>query len=227
MRIIFVYVILKYWSHWRTKKGLVDNLANRHHQQLFSRQPVFNLVVVVWYAGHTYSKGMDQPGKVANPARGQLNRQINISLSAFAPKNLVSRDGFSRPVPRQPAHSPYTSWNWCLLAGFLPISVFDNENNRKSHENTQWLSRLTQQDAHTRTTPTKKNERKIPQQRSCVVVLAAVLTQLQSSSEIWRPGIVWAQLSSSRKAMPQLLMSWSDLLRYHGLLALTYDLLYK
>ena len=24
--------------------------------------------------GHTYSKSMDQPGKVANPARGQLNR---------------------------------------------------------------------------------------------------------------------------------------------------------
>ena len=23
---------------------------------------------------HTYSKSMDQPGKVANPARGQLNR---------------------------------------------------------------------------------------------------------------------------------------------------------
>ena len=25
--------------------------------------------------GHTYSKSMDQPGKVANPARGQLNRE--------------------------------------------------------------------------------------------------------------------------------------------------------
>ena len=25
--------------------------------------------------GHTYSKIMDQPGKVANPARGQLNRK--------------------------------------------------------------------------------------------------------------------------------------------------------
>ena len=37
---------------------------------------------------------MDQPGKVANPARGQL----------YVPENLVSRDGFSRPVPRQPAH---------------------------------------------------------------------------------------------------------------------------
>ena len=32
----------------------------------------------------TYSKSMDQPGKVANPARSQLNR---------APENLVSRDG--------------------------------------------------------------------------------------------------------------------------------------
>ena len=25
--------------------------------------------------GHTYSKSMNQPGKVANPARGQLNRE--------------------------------------------------------------------------------------------------------------------------------------------------------
>ena len=27
-----------------------------------------------------------------------------FSLSAFAPENLVSRDGFGGPVPRQPAH---------------------------------------------------------------------------------------------------------------------------
>ena len=47
---------------------------------------------------------MDQPGKVANPARGQLNRENNIPLSPWVPENLVSRDGFSRPVPRQPAH---------------------------------------------------------------------------------------------------------------------------
>ena len=110
---------------------------------------------------------MDQPGKVANPGRRQLNRKMNIplspqgsservlpwqvtmdrlicaslshphywyevgmlksrvwinrvrlpillvvswtgkmniSLSPFAPENLVSRDGFGRPVPRQPAH---------------------------------------------------------------------------------------------------------------------------
>ena len=47
---------------------------------------------------------MDQPGKVANPARGQLNRKMNISLSAFVPENLISRDGFGSPVTRQPAH---------------------------------------------------------------------------------------------------------------------------
>ena len=47
---------------------------------------------------------MDQPGKVANPARGQLNRKNSIPLSPCVPENLVSRDGFSRPGPRQPAH---------------------------------------------------------------------------------------------------------------------------
>ena len=47
---------------------------------------------------------MDRPGKVANPARGQLNRENNIPLSPCVPENLVSRDGFSRPVPRQSAH---------------------------------------------------------------------------------------------------------------------------
>ena len=53
----------------------------------------------------TYSKGKDQPGKAANPARGQLNREDGFfSLSPFAPENLVSRDGFGSPVPRQPGH---------------------------------------------------------------------------------------------------------------------------
>ena len=47
---------------------------------------------------------MDQPDRVANPARGQLNRENYIPLSPCVPENLISRDGFSRPVPRQPAH---------------------------------------------------------------------------------------------------------------------------
>ena len=47
---------------------------------------------------------MDQPGKIANPARGQQNRENYFSLFAFAPEDLVSRDGFGSPTPRQPAH---------------------------------------------------------------------------------------------------------------------------
>ena len=47
---------------------------------------------------------MDQSSKVANPARGQLNRENNIPLSPHVTENLASRDGFSLPVPRQPAH---------------------------------------------------------------------------------------------------------------------------
>ena len=37
-------------------------------------------------------------------ARGKMN----IPLSPHVPENLVSRDGFSRAFPRQPAHSPYS-----------------------------------------------------------------------------------------------------------------------
>ena len=55
--------------------------------------------------GHHIKQSMDQPGKIANnPAHGQLNRENNIPLSPCVPENLVLRDGFSRPVPRQPAH---------------------------------------------------------------------------------------------------------------------------
>ena len=62
------------------------------------------LYIYVCKYGHTYSKSMDQPGKVDSPARGQLNRKSENSLSAFVPENLVSRDGFGSPVPRQPTH---------------------------------------------------------------------------------------------------------------------------
>ena len=54
--------------------------------------------------GYTYNKSKDQPCKVTNPACGQLDRKNHICLSPLAPENLVSRDGFGSPVPRQPAH---------------------------------------------------------------------------------------------------------------------------
>ena len=44
--------------------------------------------------------------RVRLPALHVVSRtgKINISLSAFVPENLVSRDGLGSPVPRQPAH---------------------------------------------------------------------------------------------------------------------------
>ena len=42
------------------------------------------------------AEGIDQPGKVANDARGQLNREnvCFFPLAHFAPESLNSRDGF-------------------------------------------------------------------------------------------------------------------------------------
>ena len=51
----------------------------------------------------TYSKDKDQPGMIAKPTRGQLNRKMSFPLSRFVSEYLVSRDMLS-PVPRQPAH---------------------------------------------------------------------------------------------------------------------------
>ena len=51
-------------------------------------------------------------------------RKMSASLSPFVPENLVLRDGFSRPVPRQPAHlHTQVESIWCLLTGFLPSSA--------------------------------------------------------------------------------------------------------
>ena len=42
--------------------------------------------------GHTYSKSMDQPGKVANPARGQLNREEKNNHCSRSCLGIWSRD---------------------------------------------------------------------------------------------------------------------------------------
>ena len=38
-----------------------------------------NNIITLYMCGHTYRNSMDQPGKVANPARGQLNRENQYS----------------------------------------------------------------------------------------------------------------------------------------------------
>ena len=81
------------------KCSLTDSSKN-------SRNPTAKpqiLVTALFMYGHRCSKSMDQPGKVANPARAQLNREMD-SLSTFDPESLVSRDGFGSPVLCQPDH---------------------------------------------------------------------------------------------------------------------------
>ena len=59
--------------------------------------------------GQHLQQSMDHSGMVANTARGMIKQgELNISLSPFATENLISRDRFGRPIPRQPAHSPYS-----------------------------------------------------------------------------------------------------------------------
>ena len=49
---------------------------------------------------------------------------MDISLSPFAPENLVLRDGFGSLVPRQPAHLHIQAEPGAyLLTGFIPSST--------------------------------------------------------------------------------------------------------
>ena len=84
------------------RSPLVRNVVPMLSHPVISRARLYEVCMYIY--GHHIQQIMDQPGKVANPARGQLNRENNIPLSPYVPENLASRDEFSRPVPRQPAH---------------------------------------------------------------------------------------------------------------------------
>ena len=66
---------------------------------------------------------MDQPGKVANPARGQLNRGITLPCPRSRLRIWSRETGSAVPSRVSSAHSPHSGWIWCLLTGFLPISA--------------------------------------------------------------------------------------------------------
>ena len=62
---------------------------------------------------------MDQPVQVANPARGQLNREnlMFSCLSPFTPESLSSSLSFST------LRLNHQYGIWCLITGFLPLSA--------------------------------------------------------------------------------------------------------
>ena len=65
---------------------------------------------------------MDQPDKAANSARGQLKREMNISLYSFAP-DLARRVRPSRPASAGSFSILRLNLVLTLLPGFLPISA--------------------------------------------------------------------------------------------------------
>ena len=87
---------------------------------------------------------MDQPGKVANPARGQLNRENERSPVPVRAWEF----GLARRVqPSRPASvcsSPYSGWIWCLLTGFLPSSAAASIWNRHTPSGQSRVHRVTQ-----------------------------------------------------------------------------------
>ena len=118
----------------------------------------------------------DQPGKVASPARDELNRKNNISLSAFVPENLVSRDGFGSPVPRQPAHlhtqAEYGAYlrdssrvpRWCPFIHLLPPYAIGSVPSLSGHAIAYRWRSLPRVRRHGASKPQGSSERVLPWQ---------------------------------------------------------------
>ena len=64
----------------------------------------------------TFSKSEDQPGKVANPARGQLNRENEL----FPVPEFGRARQLWQPRPASACSSPYSRLNLVLTYGILP-----------------------------------------------------------------------------------------------------------
>ena len=73
--------------------------------------------------GHTSSKSKDQPGKAANPARGQLNRENEYAPVPFRAWEFGLARRVRQSRPASACSSPYPGWIWCSLKGFLPSSA--------------------------------------------------------------------------------------------------------
>ena len=63
---------------------------------------VYACLVITYTSSRVWSNRVRLPILLVVGRTGKL-----FSLSPFAPENLVSRDSFGRPVPREPVHSPH------------------------------------------------------------------------------------------------------------------------
>ena len=78
-------------------RGVQHNGGFLPYILLLTQAPVFCMVI-------TYSRVWINRVRLPILLVVSSTGKMNIPLSPCVPENLVSRDGFSRPVPRQPAH---------------------------------------------------------------------------------------------------------------------------
>ena len=114
---------------------------------------------------------MDQTGRVTNPYRGQLNRENEYGIfpcprsrlriwsretgSAVAPENLVSRDEFDSPVPRQPAHLHTQAESAAFLRGSSRFPrrrpfIDSNRHTPSGQSRVHWITQLRTDSVHCR-----------------------------------------------------------------------------
>ena len=80
------------------------------------------ITTVLYRHGHPIQQTGHRLGMVAVPARDQLNRENKISLSVpITPENVVSRDGFSYPVPAYARSFSTLGLNPMLTHGIPPV----------------------------------------------------------------------------------------------------------
>ena len=114
VRILGIYSIT--WRNTHKNKFMPTTLLKRSSQSNFVENASF---LLRWrsYPKNSYQYVCMYVCMVITYSRVWINRvrlpillvvswtgKMNIPLSPCVPENLVSRDGFSRPVPRQPAH---------------------------------------------------------------------------------------------------------------------------
>ena len=81
--------------------------------------------------------------------------KMNISRSTFSPENLVSRDGFGNPVPRQPAHLHTQAKSGAYLRNSSRVPrrrpfVFLNRHTPSGQSRVYWVTQLRIDDIHCR-----------------------------------------------------------------------------
>ena len=87
---IYRLLVIMYCSTNSNSMNQPSKIVNPARRQM--RVQIYRLLVIMYCS--TNSNSMNQPSKIVNPARRQLNRETVFFLSAFAPENLVSREGF-------------------------------------------------------------------------------------------------------------------------------------